>query len=63
MMETQAGEMLNQIYIQDFAWMEAAPRADAIFDLQRAAGIDPSKHDGVERVSMDDFKKDIGRKR
>lgn len=58
--EIQASEMLNGIYVQDMAWMDGDHRAEAIFELQRAAGIDPSKHDGVERVSEDDFRRDIG---
>lgn len=62
--EVKAGEELDTLRVQGVPWMEEQDRAEALASMYRRAGMDgraaADAADGLERISMEEFRADIG---
>ncbi len=66
--EILAGEQLDAVRAQSLPWMEPQARAGAVAELIRRAdgdfraadAGDDTPHDGFDRVTLEQFRRDIG---
>jgi hypothetical protein len=61
--EIQAGEELDSLRVQGVQWMDEQERAEELARMYRRAGMDAQSAadtaDGLERITMDEFRADI----
>jgi hypothetical protein len=62
--EIRAGEELDTLRVQSVPWMDEQERVEALASMYRRSGMGDRAAadvaDGMERISMDEFRADIG---